>query len=112
MPLELPEPVTRPEVPAKEYPFMWLYNVHIHAPGPQHEATSRTEVIPMAADGDLLWSAAFTIETSEFMLALAEVPELAAAYEATLAAILPVKAWIEARQSPQEQPEDGNEENE
>jgi hypothetical protein len=110
MALPLPEPVTRPETPAKEYPFVWLYNVHIHAPGPSQEATSRTEVIPMAADGDLLWSAAFTIETDEFMLALTEVPELAAAYAATLAAVLPVKVWAEKRKAEKEA-ENGNQEN-
>lgn len=105
MPLPLPEPVTRPAIEAKEYPFVWLYNVIIHAPGPAHEARVQVEVLPMAADGDLLWSAMDTIKSEEFMRAIAEVPEVAAAYQATLAAVLPMKAWVakRAEQRAQEQ---------
>lgn len=98
MPLPLPEPVVRQAVEAKTFPFVWLYNVVIHAPGPAHEANVVVEVLPMAADGDLSWPHLQKIESAEFMRAIVEVPEVAAAYQATLAAIIPMKNWIASQQ--------------
>lgn len=105
MALELPTPVTRESSEAKTFPLVWLYNVNIHAPGPGHEARSMAEVIPMAEDGELYWPGVVRIETNEFMLALSEVPELTAAYEATLASIIPLQNWIEARKAALEEAE-------
>jgi hypothetical protein len=94
MALQLPNPITIPATESKTFPLVWLYNVVIHAPGPQHEARVMVEVVPMAVDGELAWGHVQKIESEQFMRAIAEVPEVAAAYQATLAAVLPMQAWV------------------
>lgn len=96
MPLSLDETVVTQPVESKEYPFVWIYNLIIHAPSPTGSARLLIEYYPMAADGDLYVAGGIRkIETSNFFECAQQVPEVAAAYTAVLASIAPAKTWIE-----------------
>ena len=56
----------------------------------------------MAEDRELLYSATMELKTDELYRAMTEVPELAQAFAAILAAVKPLKAWIDAQQQPEE----------
>lgn len=112
MPIELDKPIEQPAVAAKQYPLLWLYNLTTHAPDPtamqpgklDGEADTRLgsvkiEALPMAADGSLLWSQPLVVSTDELYRMAAEVPEVAAAFDAILKSVKPAKAWVEARQT-------------
>lgn len=112
MPIELDEPVEQPELPAKQYPLLWLYNLQTHAPdplamqdgrlpdeNPSRVGSCKIEALPMAADGSLLWSQPIVVSTDELYRMADEVPEVAAAFAAILAAVKPAKAWVDARQA-------------
>lgn len=94
MPIELDEVVVSPPVVEKTYPYLWIYNLIIHAPSPAG-ARVTLEYYPMAADGELyVQGGVRKIETNDFFTALQEVPEVATAYQAVMASVLPLKAWV------------------
>ena len=110
MPIELDTPVTRPATAEKTYPLLWLYQLRTLAPDPLQtqpgvlngEDATRVgrvvmEAVPMAADGELLWSEPIIADTDELYRMAAEVPEVATAFDSILASLKPAKAWIDAR---------------
>lgn len=95
MPISLDEVVISPQIQAKEYPYLWIYNLIIHAPSPT-SARATIEYYPMAADGELyVQGGVRKLEAADFFKCLQEVPEVALAYQAVMASIMPMKAWIE-----------------
>ena len=111
MAIILETPATKPAVEEKTFPIMWIYNLLFHCPSPT--VTKETgiegedpillgnlnlEAFPMAEDGELLTSAKININTDELYAVIRDVPEAAQAFDAILAAVLPVQAYLDARQ--------------
>lgn len=98
------EPIVAPPQPQKTFPIVWIRNLQIQAHDPGNEGSLYLEIVPMAADRELLYSGTIELKTAELYRAMTEVPELAQAFGAILAAVKPLKAWIDAQN--QQQPEE------
>ena len=97
------EPIVAPPTPPKVFPIVWIRNLQIQAHNPGAEGNLYLEIVPMSEDRELLYSATQELRTDELYRAMTEVPELAQAFGAILAAVKPLKAWIDAQQpQPQE----------
>jgi hypothetical protein len=116
-PIPNPNPLEIPATPARTLPHIWLYNIIAHVPS----ATSgmiRLETLPCdmdtgeIANGDHM----VALQTDKLWEAVEQVPEVAAAMQAILAAVAPLYAWIEAQkeleQTPEPEPEPAAEEEE
>jgi len=97
-----PTPITTEPVPAKVFDKLHLYSLSAIHPTPTTDSGSITvELLPATADGasgDKLQRLSCPLYP-----ALAEVPELAAAFNAVLAAIPATQAWL-ASQNTEETP--------
>jgi hypothetical protein len=100
------EPIVAPPTPQKTYPIVWIRNLQINAHDPNSEGQLYLEIVPMAADRELLYSGTIELKTDTLYQAMSEVPELAQAFGAILAAVKPLKAWIDAQNQPQEPTEE------
>ena len=100
------EPIVAPPQPPKVYPIVWIRNLQIQAHDPTGEGKLYLEIIPMAEDRELLYSGTIEIKSDTLYQAMQAVPELAQAFGAILAAVKPLKAWIDAQK-----PEEPNEPN-
>jgi hypothetical protein len=97
------EPIVAPPQPPKVFPIVWIRNLQINAHDPSGEGQLYLEIVPMSQDRELLYSGTIELTTGELYRAMNEVPELAQAFGAILAAVKPLKAWIDAQnQQPQE----------
>ena len=95
------QPIVAPPKEPKVYPIVWIRNLQIQAHDPMGEGKLYLEIVPMAEDRELLYSGTIEIKTDTLYQAMNEVPELAQAFGAILAAVKPLKAWIDA-QKPEE----------
>lgn len=100
--IPLDEPVVVPEVAARTYSLVWLRALHVSTiPADIGTGAGSIEITicPMAADGsgDILSEAREVIQTDEMWLAISQVPEVAQAIGANLAAAIALKAWVKAR---------------
>lgn len=97
--LQNPTPITTQPVPAKVFDKLHLYG--LSAIRPTTDSGSITvELLPATADGELAPGDKVQRITAPLYPALNEVPELAAAFAAVLAAIPATQAWL-AAQSPE-----------
>jgi hypothetical protein len=92
------EPVIAPPKEPKAYPIVWIRNLQINAHDPNGEGQLYLEIFPMAEDRELLYSGTIELKTVELYRAMNEVPELAQAFGAILAAVKPLKTWLESQQ--------------
>ncbi len=91
-----PNPITTEPVPAKVYDKLHLYSlVAMHPTG--DSGTITVELLPATADGELATGDNVQRMSCPLYPALNEVPELAAAFAAVLAAIPPTQAWLAAQ---------------
>ena len=103
MPIPNPNPLVIPPTEAKSYPDLWIYGISVHAPAIA-TGSIRIETLPanMAtgeiASGDYMQP----LQTDKLWQAAAEVPEVAAAMGAIIAAVGPLAAWIKAQETPSE----------
>jgi hypothetical protein len=106
MPIVNPNPVIVPPTPEVVYPYIWLYNIMIHAPTID---TGRItiETLPYNADTQSIGSGDYiqTIQTDLLWQAVAEVPEVAAAMQAIIDAVEPLNNWIISQNQPPVTPE-------
>lgn len=92
-----PTPIETPAVAAKVYDKLHLYSlVAMHPTG--DSGTITVELLPATADGELASGHKVQRMSCPLYPALAEVPELAAAFQAVLAAIPATQAWLAAQQ--------------
>lgn len=111
-PVVLDTPSEKPAVESKTFPLLWMYTLNIQCPSststqpgridgedPVRVGVVSLEAMPMAMDGEQLWSDLFRVETDELYRMLGEVPEVETAVNAILAAIKPAQAWVEARKA-------------
>jgi hypothetical protein len=91
-----PTPIEAPAVAAKVYDRLHVYS--LSAIQPTSDSGSITvELLPATADGDLANGSLVQRISVPLYPALNEVPELAAAFAAVLAAIPAVQAWQAAQ---------------
>ena len=101
MPIIPEQPIIVPPVPGETYTEQWIYNLVVHSPAinsgrVQIQLLPFDPVAPKIGPGELLEN----IETDRLWDAVAEVPEVAAAMQAVLAAVEPLRAWIAAQVEP------------
>jgi hypothetical protein len=106
MPIIPDQPIVVPPVPGETYTEQWIYNLVVHSPAinsgrVQIQLLPFDPVTPKIGPGELLEN----IETDRLWDAVAEVPEVAAAMQAVLDAVEPLRAWIAAQNAPQPEPE-------
>jgi hypothetical protein len=98
MPITPDQPIVVPAIPAETYTEQWIYNLVVHSPAinsgrVQIQLLPFDPTVPKIGPGDLLEN----IKTDRLWDAVAEVPEVAAAMQAVLDAVEPLRAWIAAR---------------
>ena len=98
MPIIPDQPIVVPPVPGETYTEQWIYNLVVHSPAinsgrVQIQLLPFDPTAPKIGPGELLEN----IETDRLWDAVAEVPEVAAAMQAVLAAVGPLRAWIAAQ---------------
>jgi hypothetical protein len=101
MPIIPEQPIVVPPVPGETYTEQWIYNLVVHSPAinsgrVQIQLLPFDPTVPKIGPGELLEN----IETDRLWDAVAEVPEVAAAMQAVLAAVEPLRAWIAAQVEP------------
>lgn len=94
-----PTPVITDPVPSKTYDELWIYSLTAISPTVDSGRIS-IELLPYNRTLNELGpsDAKVAISTDRFFQALQEVPELAAAFNAVIAAVPATRAWIEAQQ--------------
>lgn len=91
--LDNPNPITVEPIPAKVFDKLHLYSlVAMHPTGDSGSIT--VELLPATADGELANGDKVQRLSCPLYPALTEVPELAAAFNAVLAAIPATQAWL------------------
>jgi hypothetical protein len=94
--LNNPTPITTEPVPAKVYDKLHLYSlVAMHPTGDSGSIT--VELLPATADGELASGDKVQRMSCPLYPAINEVPELAAAFAAVVAAIPATQAWLAAQ---------------
>jgi hypothetical protein len=109
MPIIPEQPIVVPPVPGETYTEQWIYNLVVHSPAinsgrVQIQLLPFDPVAPKIGPGELLEN----IESDKLWDAVAEVPEVAAAMQAVLDAVGPLRAWIAAQSvvhEPEAEPE-------
>jgi len=107
MPIIPDQPIVVPPVPGETYTEQWIYNLVVHSPAinsgrVQIQLLPFDPTVPKIGPGELLEN----IETDRLWDAVAEVPEVAAAMQAVLDAVGPLRAWIAAQSVvPESEPE-------
>lgn len=101
--LDNPTPIETPAVAAKVYDKLHLYSLSaIH---PTTDSGSITvELLPATADGELATGDKVQRMSCPLYPAINEVPELAAAFAAVIAAIPATQAWLAAQQPQEDAP--------
>ena len=93
-----PTPIETPAVAAKVYDRLHVYSLSAIQPTSDSDSGSITvELLPATADGELANGSLVQRICVPLYPALNEVPELAAAFAAVLAAIPAVQAWQAAQ---------------
>lgn len=101
--LEKPQPLIIEPSPEKQFPHSWVYSFFVHAPSIEN-GIAKFELLPYNSDTKELGEGKYMefINVNDLFACVTEVPEAAQAYGAILAAIGPVRTWIEARNALQE----------
>ena len=98
-----PTPITTEPVPAKVFDKLHLYS--LNAIQPTGDSGSITvELLPATADGELATGDNVQRMSCPLYPAINEVPELAAAFAAVIAAIPATQAWLAAQQPQEDAP--------
>ena len=95
--LDNPTPIETPAVAAKVYDKLHPYSLSVMHPTPDSGSVT-IELLPATADGELATGDKVQRMSCPLYPALNEVPELAAAFAAVLAAIPATQAWLAAQQ--------------
>ena len=98
-----PTPITTEPVPAKVFDKLHLYSLSAIHPN-QSSGSIAVELLPATADGELATGDKVQRMSCPLYPALNEVPELAAAFNAVLAAIPATQAWLAAQQPQEDAP--------
>jgi hypothetical protein len=93
-----PSPIVFPAAPEKTFPHLWIKRLLLASPSVD-DGKMEAHFSPYNADTREIGPSAFDIEftTEELWTAIAEVPEVAAAYAAILDSVAPMIAWLSNR---------------
>lgn len=94
--LNNPNPIQTEPVAAKTYDKLHPYSLSIMHPTPD-SGSATIELLPMTSDGELATGDKVQRMSCPLYPAINEVPELAAAFDAVLAAIPATQAWLAAQ---------------
>lgn len=99
MPIPADEPLVRPAKESVEYASLWLGRWVITLPNPTSKGSLSITEHYYDAESEEVYDGekAGTIQTSDLMDAVENVPEVKAAYGALLAAAPPLKAYLKAK---------------
>jgi hypothetical protein len=97
--IQAEETITIPPVAAKQFGQQWVYNLIVHAPTPTNGRVS-VELLPYNSQTGEVGPAEFiqSFSTDKLWEAIEEVPEMAIAFNAVIAAVPAMKEWIAAKQ--------------
>jgi hypothetical protein len=100
-----PTPIETPAVAAKVYDKLHLYSLTAIQPtGDSGSGSITVELLPATADGELATGDNVQRVSCPLYPAINEVPELAAAFAAVIAAIPATQAWLAAQQPQEDAP--------
>jgi len=91
-----PNPITTEPVPAKVYDRLYVSSLTA-TQSKEHGGYIGVELLPMTANGELAPRENMQRISCHLEPAMDEVPELAAAFAAVLAAIPATKAWLDTQ---------------
>lgn len=97
-------PIEVPAVAAKVYDKLHPYSLNVMHPTPTDSGSITVELLPATDSGELATGDKVQRMSCPLYPALNEVPELAAAFAAVLAAIPATQAWLAAQQSQEDAP--------
>ena len=98
-----PTPITTEPVPAKVFDKLHLYSLSAIHPN-QSSGSITCELLPATSSGELASGDNVQRLSVPLYPAINEVPELAAAFAAVIAAIPATQAWLAAQQPQEEAP--------
>ena len=101
--LDNPTPIETPAVAAKVYDKLHLYSLTAIQPT-SHSGSITVELLPSTSAGELATGDNVQRMSCPLYPAITEVPELAAAFAAVIAAIPATQAWLAAQQPQEEAP--------
>jgi hypothetical protein len=103
MTLTNPNPVIIPAQPAQEFPHLWLKDIVISAPTTD-QGMIYIDTVPYNQETKLIGDRenAVAIQTHDLWKAVNEVPEVAQAMFAIFQAVEPLRAWLDAKNTPVE----------
>lgn len=101
--LTKPEKLVIEATTQKEFPHEWVGLFQVSAPSLTN-GRAKFELLPYNSDTKEIGEGKFveTIDVDDLFKCVTEVPEAAQAYGAILAAIAPVRAWVEAEKARKE----------
>ena len=104
MPIPAETPLVVPQIPAvpeRVFPSSWVSSLVVNAQSPT-TGTARFDLLPFnETTGEILIGAEPEIIVVDLWQACSEIPEVAAAMAAVLAAVAPLRAWQAARRAAQ-----------
>ena len=98
-----PNPITTEPVPAKVFDQLHVYSLSAIQPT-INSGSLTVELLPSTSEGELATGDKIQRLTCPLYPAIQEVPELASAFSAVLAAIPATQAWLNAQKQLNEKP--------
>lgn len=95
MPITPEQPIVVPPVAGNTFDQQWIYNLVVHSPATD-SGRVLIELLPFDATTQTIGSSQHleVIQTDKFWQAAAEVPEVAAAMQAVINCVGPLREWI------------------
>jgi hypothetical protein len=94
-----PTPIVTEPVPSKVYDKLHVYSLSAIRPDTQGSGSITVELLPCTEAGELANGSLVQRISVPLYPAINEVPELAYAFQAVLAAIPATQAWLESQQT-------------
>lgn len=96
--LDNPNPLTTEPIPAKVFSKLHVYSLSAFQPSADSGGSITVELVPATESGELASGDNVQRISAPLYPTINEVPELAAAFQAVLAAIPATQAWLAAQQ--------------
>jgi hypothetical protein len=97
--IQAEQTITIPAVTEKTFGEQWVYNLSVHAPTPTTGRVS-VELLPYNSQTGELGPSEFiqSFSTDKLWESIQEVPEMATAFSAIIAAVPAMKAWLASKE--------------
>lgn len=96
--IQAEQTITIPAVEEKQFNEQWVYNLIVHAPSLTSGRVS-VELLPYNSQTKEIGTAEYmqSFTTNELWEAIEEVPEMATAFQAIIAAVPAMREWLKNR---------------